>query len=329
MSASDPASFVEWWQNLPIPWLVSGTNGRADATAQGTVVDQQVALVKAATKARMPGQGPLDALDHIGGDRQLERGPFEYETEFRTRLRTAWDAWARAGTALEMLVELYWGGFPGAAVVNQSGLAYQLSAAPTAGADPTSLLVISNLSINPTLSTLPPWWTFDDNPAFCSRFAVILPQQSIDLDLATVRTATATFNGTQDNVTITWSTPFPTTRYEAMPGTPIITDGSGPVVPWISESSKTPTGAVVSVSAQFSGTVGVLGYFYPPIYANLAADDLARLRRLINTWRPARATCVAVYAITSGLLFDWPIRTFSYGGTFAAGTAVTYTVPPI
>lgn len=202
MSASNPQTFVEFLQSLPIPWLVAGANGAKEQLSNGTVLDQQADLIKQAVKARMPDYAPADALPHIGGDRALVQGPSETNANFITRTKTPWDDWARAGTHLEMLVQLYWIGFSGAIVVQQNGLAYSLSGAPTAGADPTGLLTITNLGTvgatpglapnplydnNPasktfntngykkTIPTASQWWTFDEKTDFCSRFAILFP----------------------------------------------------------------------------------------------------------------------------------------------------------
>jgi hypothetical protein len=186
MSKTNPSTFTEWWQNLPIPWLVSGSNGTNEAMANGTVMDGQVSLVKQAAKVTMPGQAPTDALPHIGGDRGLVQGPTETNNNFITRLKTAWDDWSRAGTALELLVQIYWAEFAGAVIVTQNGLSYTLSGNPTAGVDPTGLLTIANTSVlpkdlvptPPSTHTIPagtPWWVFDSLTDFCSRFAVIFP----------------------------------------------------------------------------------------------------------------------------------------------------------
>lgn len=175
MSAQEPSSFVEWWRNLPIPWLVGGDVGSDEATANGESIDAQVSLIKQAIKARMPGLSPDDAVLHIGADRQLEPGPDETLESFRIRCLTAWDDWARAGTALELLVQLHFVGFPEAIIVQQSGLAYQLSAPPAPGEDPTALLVIDELGSNELLDGAPPWWSFDLNNQLCSRFAILFP----------------------------------------------------------------------------------------------------------------------------------------------------------
>lgn len=200
MSAQNPSSFVEWAKNLPIPWLFGGPNGELDAASWPAVLDGQVTTLKDAVKARFPSYAPTDALPHIGGDRLLLQGASETNPSFITRLKSAWDDWARAGTQLELLAQLYWIGFPGAVIVQQNGLAYSLSGAPTAGADPTPLLTVTNLSTIGTALTPYPtyvefaagkstgfytkhipagassqWWTFDYRTDFCSRFAVLFP----------------------------------------------------------------------------------------------------------------------------------------------------------
>ena len=114
MSAQNPTTITEWLQNLAIPWLVAGANGKADVTSYGTVMDGQVALTKLAVKARMPDLAPSDALVHIGNERGLIQGgsiagTSESNTAFATRLKQAWDlAWPYAGTPLAILLQLYY-----------------------------------------------------------------------------------------------------------------------------------------------------------------------------------------------------------------------------
>lgn len=189
MSAQNPTSITEWLQNLPIPWLVAGLNGTADVTSYGTVIDQQIALTKLAIKARFPDDAPADALVHIGHERGLIQGgsiagSSESNADFATRLKTAWDtAWPYAGTPLAILLQLYYSlSYTNVAIVQQNGLVYTLTTPPNA--DPTTSLVISNADLltapaapqPPATKTIPvgnPWWRFDDNTDFCSRFAVI------------------------------------------------------------------------------------------------------------------------------------------------------------
>lgn len=196
MSAQNPSSFTEWWQNLPIPWLVAGTNGSLEAASLGNVMDQQVSILKQAAKVIFPDYAPTDALPHIGGDRSLVQGPAETNNSFATRIKSAWTDWGYAGTFAEMLVEIFWTGIPPTYVdfiiVQQNGLLFKLASAPTAGADPTTLLTVGNLGTLGSIMTPAPlyssdnpngytkfipagnqWWTFDSKTDFCSRFAVL------------------------------------------------------------------------------------------------------------------------------------------------------------
>lgn len=74
--------------------------------------DLYVAAAKWAVKARFPlDTTPADALNAIGADRLLPRGPSESDDAYRARLRGAWDAWQYAGTPLGLLRALHYAGF--------------------------------------------------------------------------------------------------------------------------------------------------------------------------------------------------------------------------
>lgn len=68
-----------------------------------------------------------------------------------------------------------------------------------------------------------------------------------------LQTATATFNGSQDTVAVSWTAM--SGNYVVVCSNPTITDGSGAVVPWLTSVSS--TGATVNVSDRFSGSVVV------------------------------------------------------------------------
>lgn len=171
--------FKEFLQGLPLPWLVGGPVGQAEAGAIGDVLDDQTDQLDQARKASMPGKGPLDALPHIAADRQLIRGPSETDDQFRLRLKFAWEQWAWAGSALGVLCQLYYQGYgPYAVLVTQNGLAHSLTGTlpafvPGQPWDPTANLVITNLGTNPTLPSSPSWWSFDLQNSFCSRYALV------------------------------------------------------------------------------------------------------------------------------------------------------------
>ena len=55
------------------------------------------------------------------------------------------------------------------------------------------------------------------------------------------------------------------------------------------------------------------------------AANLARIRRVIRAWRPAKARCAGIVVCTSGKLVGWPPRDVADGGTVGPGSATTYT----
>jgi hypothetical protein len=324
-------TFKDWYRALPVPWLVSGVNGQAEGSSWPAVVDQQTVLLDAARKVAYPDYAPADALPNLGGDRKLVQGPAESDASFRIRLKGVWDDWARAGTWLELLVQLYWGGYSGAVIVQQNGLASYLTGAPTAGVDPTALyaeVATSSLSVALTSNVNPPtvtaagrsipsgnaWWQFAEsrsaNPNvsdtdYCNRFAVLFPGP-LPSQFMTIGTATFTAS---DTATVTWNNAFPTTGYHVQPGAVIVTDGGGPVM--VTADTLTLTGCTASASSAFTGTCTFLAWqdgANP--YADLHPADLSKLQFTIATWRP-NALCVGVYAVAQGTMFGWTPATFS------------------
>lgn len=404
MSAQNPTSFVEWYQNLPIPWLVAGANGQKEALALGAALDGQVTLIKLATKAHMPSYAPSDALPHIGADRQLEQGPNETNANFVTRLKTAWDDWARAGTALELLVQLYWGGFGGAVIAQQNGLLYSLAHAPTAGVDPTSLLSISLAMPNLVMTQIPrqtitltvqtagalgaalinvyvngvatmqffplasttgswyplqgtdtwlhfpnasystsdswtitpdgtvtssggfttatyncvPWWTVDGDTTHTNRFVVLFPGGSLDGGSGFVTSGTATFTGAEDGITVpwptvTWNNAFADTTYKIQRGAVY---SSTMVDVSVDATTKTTAGVQMTASGPFVGTVDVFAWEAGSNpFADIHAADLARIRRLINRWKPAKSICAGIYQVVKLPLWDYPTTGYVWDGT--------------
>jgi hypothetical protein len=327
------STFVDWYKALPVPWLVAGVNGQSEGSSWPAVVDSQIVLLDAARKVAYPDYAPSDALPNLGGDRKLVQGPAESDANFRIRLKGAWDDWARAGTWLELLVQLYWGGYTGAVIVQQNGLAYSLSGAPTAGADPTALLTVTTCAtlstaltsnVNPPTATatgrsIPSgtaWWQFAESRSananasdtdYCNRFAVLFPS-ALPSQFMTVGTATFTAS---DTATVTWNNAFPTTGYHVQVGATVITDGSGPVTITADSTLFTLTGCTVASSGAFTGTVSLLAWqdgANP--YADLHPLDLSKLQSLIGTWRP-NALCVGVYAVAQGNMYGWTPATFS------------------
>jgi hypothetical protein len=247
---------------------------------------------------------------------------------------------------LQLLEELYWAGFGGGVLVQQNGLAFNLSGTPTAGADNSALLVrttCSALSVALTSNVTPPtttqtgrsiptatpWWQFAESRSananvsdtdYCNRFALLFP--GMPLPSAFFTWARASFAGT-DNVAINWNNAFPTTNYLIMPGIPTITSG-GPAAVWADGTTQTQTGVTIRASAAITGTVDVIA---SQVGANPLADlhpaDLARLQSTIKTWRP-NSICVGVYAVAQGNVFGWPVATFSGRSAMGLSQIVRY-----
>jgi hypothetical protein len=319
--------YREWYEKLNIPWLVGRTTGKKEAGALGDILDGYADLADDATKARFPDYAPSDALPAIASERQIFQGYGEGEGQWRGRLRGAWEAWKRAGWHLGMLLALYYDGYTDAVIVQQNGLYARLTL-PLA-ADPLSSLNIGMLGAiatdltsskpgGPTIPAGNPWWLFDGDTAFCSRFAVLLPTQP---DFWMHR-GVATFAGT-DTATVVWSQPFPSSAYQTVVGA--VQTSDGPVVVVVDSGSKTATGATLIASDAFTGTVDVFAWAAGenPLCCP-SASALANLRRTIRLWRPAKAKCVGIYANTVGKFVGWPLRTVGSGGTVGPGEVVSY-----
>lgn len=310
---SQPTNLREWLLGLPIPWLTSREVGAADAAAQGDIYDGQVATLKEAVKARMPELGPSDALPYMGQDRKLIQGYGESDDEFRSRCKAAWNQWEVAGTWAELLFQLYWScGLDTTStwIVQQNGYAYNLSANPDPdieSADLMSLLQVTPLGDNYNI-TYPdpvPWWTFDLRTDLCARFAIII---SGTMPGTICVTARATFDGTSERATATWSGPWDGNNYNVMPGAPVtVGTGSIPVIS-VDASSKTSTTVDVLASAPFTGYVDLLGWL--PGGNPFAGPSLRTqntIKRVVKTWKPAKARYMGAWVCVDGVLWGWPI----------------------
>jgi len=282
-------NITEWLQQLPIPWLVGGTHGNADVTSYGTVLDSQVAQLKEATKARMPFQAPSDALAHIGGDRGLIQGPTESNANFETRLNLAWNAWEDAGTAGELLLQLYYYGFRGAVLVTQNGLGYYLDESSTIppNANQINYVISFELSAAPvaitcstnTTRSIPantPWWFFDANTDFTSRFAIIFTNPLSDVFITH---GTASFVAS-NTATVTWNNSFSDGNYSVLINPPTFNTGTAPALA-VQSGSKMALNAVLASSITFTGAADVVAF---PVGANPFANlhDLGLSRRSLH-----------------------------------------------
>ncbi len=165
------ASYEQYQPSILPAWL-QGPNGLAYAGVLGKLKDQISDNAKAAATVGMPTAARPDALPVIGFERQLVRGPAESDAQYAERLRTAFDAWALAGTPLGMLlqIEILYPGIP-VVIVQQAARAFTLN--PDTSLPPLQRLVIQTLGGG--------GWRFDTNgglplsQGFWSRAAVLFP----------------------------------------------------------------------------------------------------------------------------------------------------------
>lgn len=294
--------YATWMQRNAPTWL-QDQYGQAWMAGIGASLDDYAQQYVAGTLASFPDYAPADALGVIGDELGLDQGPTETNASYAARLAAAWTYWKLAGTPVGILTAIYFAGFGGGVLVQQNGLAYELSAAPTPGADPTSLIVsvscsplieplTSNVTVGRSIPANDPWWTFDNNTDFCSRFALLYNSPSPSF----YTTGRAIFSAT-NSATLTWSRPFGDTTYLTIPGKAVVTDGLPGVTVSLDGTSLTTTGATVNASDAFTGWVDVLAWQASATdpFVDIHAPDLARLQNVIRKWRPAKATCVGVY----------------------------------
>jgi hypothetical protein len=125
-------TFAEYLAETLAPGWLQDERGAAFLRAFGAAQDAEVALLKEAVKARMPGLCPSDALALLALERGIEHGAAEDEASFRARVKGAWDVWRWAGTPYGLLLAFYWAGFrptSGKVVLQaQKGWQYELPA---------------------------------------------------------------------------------------------------------------------------------------------------------------------------------------------------------
>lgn len=177
-------------KTLP-PWLRKQW-GQAFHVAVGRRMDAVAENFRQAIFARMPTVAASNeddaALEAIGHDRQLPRGPGESAQAYGDRLYLAWEAWAGddtpstgvgggAGSPLGMLNAIKAAGLPtgpdGATIVQQNGRYAQL--------DLSGALALGDLMDCVNRQTLDgstltrPGWTFDGRDNFYSVFGIVFP----------------------------------------------------------------------------------------------------------------------------------------------------------
>lgn len=330
--------FENWITSLRLAWM--GIVGKRIFGAFSQIVgDRTVDWANQANAEHLPLYASAQAVALIASERQIDAGPSESVSDLATRLTQAVAQWQRAGTPLGMLLALHYAEFDYATIVTQNGLYFQLTL--PLNEDPTTNLVVGDLSNTIAaiehqpggVTDVPagtPWWSFDLDTDWCSRFAIIFGGD-LPLPGPFINAARATFDGTEDGSddhpwpAAVWPRPLDDNEYTVVLGPPV--GGAGVAVVG-DGSNKTQRQIPIIASGPFVGYVDCLAC---PVgtnpFANLMAADLARVRSVIGKWKPAKAKCEGVYAIVAGRMQGWPKRTFGDGRKFMAGTIVSYSVP--
>ena len=186
-------SYASWLQTQGPSWIL-GPQGKALARTTGAAYDAQRDRILQAVLARFPTAGqldttpgsatfgqllvaPTDALDEIGNDRQLPRGPGEADATYAARLQAAWDIWPFAGSHYGVLRAVKGAGYVGAITVQDNGRWARLTGSAGTIAD----LTIGSLMACKTRSGHP-GWTFDGRTTFYSRFGLVFEATAANLE---------------------------------------------------------------------------------------------------------------------------------------------------
>jgi len=186
-------SFGDWLPKQAPPPL-AGPNGSVFFQREGEMFDEQRDRLLQGVLARFPTQGsvdangvygtpPSDALDAMGQDRGLPRGPAEViaggdsagtiaakDLAYATRLQAAWTTWDYAGAHYGILRALEIAGFvsPHGIIVQDNGRWSQITGSAGNIADWTFGALQTCINRGGI-----PGWTFDNQTDFYARFALI------------------------------------------------------------------------------------------------------------------------------------------------------------
>jgi P2-related tail formation protein len=104
--------YVDYVKRHPIPIWLRRKLGSAFFEAPSILMDFVIDLCREGFKARLIDRCPPDALPSHASDRTMERWPSESEQDWRTRIGSAWDKWAKGGTNAGVLENVQGVGYP-------------------------------------------------------------------------------------------------------------------------------------------------------------------------------------------------------------------------
>lgn len=188
----------------------NGPNGVKQLRAYASIlVDRAADWAVASLIRSFPSFADADGLDLLVNDRVLDIDPTATDTARAELLLVAPTIWSYAGTPTGLLVALHIAGFPPGVVVQQNGLAFQitdtvvledLQARTLPGWITRTLLPVGNPAIPASTDGRPPialltvpWFTFDggmdaEGNQFTSRFGLIFSDPSHSPDLTDAST---------------------------------------------------------------------------------------------------------------------------------------------
>jgi hypothetical protein len=187
-------AYAEWLATQGPSWILDPV-GKALARTTGAAYDAQRDRILQGVLARFPTAGqldtdptsstfgqlltaPTDALDEIGADRELRRGPGESDAAYAARLLAAWDIWPFAGSHYGVLRALKIAGYVGAITLQDNGRWAKLTGSAGTIAD----LTIGSLMTCADRAGSPPGWTFDGRTTFYSRMGIVFEATAANLE---------------------------------------------------------------------------------------------------------------------------------------------------
>jgi hypothetical protein len=325
--------FERWITNLDAAQGL--VRGRLLGGFAAVIGDKSKEWTTQADLEHLPAYASDASIALIASERQLDTIVNEAPSSIAARA-PFWLQLARFyGSGLGILLGMHYAGFDGATLVQQNGRALSLALPLPPFVlgqtwDPTPNLIVTTLppltapltsSVTPgrVIPAGTPWFMFDSNTDFCSRFAVIFsgfPEAFTTVGMATFAAS--------DTATAVWNHLFPDTTYLVQPGVPVISDGSGAVSVVADSTTKTISSVQIIASAAFTGTVPVLAWQAGANpFLDLHPADAKRLRDVILKWKPAKATVWSISALVSGRLWGFPVTVaWGDGGTWGGSTLI-------